>query len=116
MTGDAGNNPTRTTRHHTRDHAGDICIILSGELDMSAVPALADLLAAEVARANLSAVVADLQGVTFVDSIAISALLSAHHAATTVGRGFTITNVRGHVRRVLGATGVLATLSTDEAT
>jgi anti-sigma B factor antagonist len=67
--------------------AGDeITIVLGGELDMCAAPALRDALK-RATKARVKNVIVDLTDATFVDSTAIGALLAASkHARESGGR------------------------------
>jgi len=102
--------------HHWRhriDRDGDICIVtLSGEIDMAAGEVIAQLLAQEI-NTTASTVRVDLEAVTFIDSCAIGVLVEAYRTARATGRHFIVTAARGHVRKVLGVTGVLTALSPD---
>lgn len=55
----------------------------------------------------------DLAAVTFIDSTVISALVTAHHAATAAGGALTLLNPGGQVQRVLTVTGILPLLGPD---
>jgi anti-anti-sigma factor len=57
------------------------------------------------------AFVVDLADVTFLDSVGIVALVTAHKKAAAAGQTLTVVNPRGVVRRVLDLTGVFPMLS-----
>ena len=102
----------RPVWHHRSHHDQDRYVVaLHGELDMSVVDDLHELLTATTAHAPLIEV--DLAAVTFIDSTVISTLISAHHSATAAGARLGVTNSTGHVHRVLDITGVLPTLTTE---
>ncbi|GAA0798682.1 STAS domain-containing protein [Spirilliplanes yamanashiensis] len=90
-------------------------VALSGELDMTADPALTALLTAELDHPGTEEVRADLHAVTFIDSWTISTLVRTYRAAHAGGRRFVVTQPHGHVRRVLDVAGVLATLTAPPA-
>ena len=97
---------------HSVSRVGATCTVtLSGELDMSICDDLVHVLVDEVHRPGVSCVQADLDGVHFIDSSAINALIGAYRCARSSGRRFTVTRAHDHVRRVLDVTGVLPTLS-----
>lgn len=91
-------------------------ITLSGELDISGSDQLTQVLVEEVNRDGVVAVQADLTGVRFIDSTAITALVHAYRAAHEHGGSFTVTGAHGHVRRVLGVSGVLPALTEQPGT
>ncbi|MFG1607970.1 STAS domain-containing protein [Actinoplanes sp. NPDC049265] len=95
--------------------AGQSCIaFLKGELDMVAAKALRDLLITELDTQETTTVVADLADVTFLDSAALGALISAYQHADNTGRRFAVRNPTRAVRRILEITGVLEFLSLPE--
>ena len=96
--------------HHSSHDEGRYIVALRGELDMSVVDDLHDVLTDTIGRAPLIDV--DLAAVTFIDSTVISTLITAHRTATAAGARLGVSNATGHVHRVLDMTGVLPTLST----
>ena len=61
------------------EQQGSTALRLYGELDMAATPALRSVLH-EVQHGERSEVVIDLRGLTFLDSMGLSALIEAHEA------------------------------------
>jgi anti-anti-sigma factor len=100
---------------HAVTQVGETCTVaLAGELDVSGKAALAELLIAAVRSPGTTAVVVNLGRVDFIDSSAISALLSSLDAAEALGRRFTVVQLRPHVRRVLDISGLLPLLSGED--
>ena len=82
-----------------------IDVVLAGELDMAAALRLEPELERLLAAAGVRALVLDLDGVGFVDSTGLGALLSIKDRATQLGIGFQIASASESVRRVLELTG-----------
>ena len=102
---------------HTVTQIGDTRIVaLSGELDASGKAALIEVLLAAVRSPGTAAVEVHLGRVDFIDSSAISALLSALDAAEAAGCRFTLVRLRPHVRRVLDIAGLLPLLTGEDTT
>ena len=86
----------------------------SGELDMSTVPELVDnLLTAE--SDDVSAILVDLRGVTFMDSTGLKAFLDAAKRSEGNGHRLAFVGVRPEVRRIFELTGTDSVLDPDEA-
>lgn len=97
---------------HTIADIGDTrTVALAGELDMSGADELSNILTEAIERPGATAVRIDLAGVDFLDSSAMHALIQAHQAAESCGRGFAIVRVPVHVRKVLEIAGLLVLLS-----
>jgi anti-sigma B factor antagonist len=90
--------------------ADTITVTVRGEIDLATVDQLATEIAAAV-RADATGVIVDLDGVTFLDSSGIGALLAGRKAADESGKSFHVTGANGIVREVLDLTGVWAHLS-----
>jgi anti-sigma B factor antagonist len=102
--------------NHAVGQVGDICTVaLFGELDTDGFEELAGILADAVGRPGVATVRVDLDGLDFVDSAGIRALLTAYHHADMCGRSFTVTRARGTVRRVLEIAGLLHILCAEPA-
>jgi anti-sigma B factor antagonist len=84
-----------------------VCITVRGELDMSAAPDLSDAVAR--ARDAASTVVLDLTSVTFLDSSAIGALVTAGREVREGGGRLQIGPRSDIVARVLEITGLAET-------
>ncbi len=87
------------------DGGGDgvAMIRLRGEADLHAVPSLRDVLRAALA-AEPTALVVDLTGVTFIDSMMLGALLSATRRARENATVLRIAADHPHVRRIFEVT------------
>lgn len=87
----------------TRDDEAAV-LWLRGDIDLrvrdQVASAAVDLLAEE------KVVIADLSGVTFLDSSGLSALIKARKVATGLGRQFTVRSASPPVARVLTVTGL----------
>ncbi|GGQ84722.1 hypothetical protein GCM10010166_63670 [Couchioplanes caeruleus subsp. azureus] len=102
-------NTRSTWQYRIRADAGHRIVALSGEIDMTGVGRLQELLHEAIDSAE--AVTVDLVDVGFIDSTVISALVAAHNTAKRIGRRFTVINPAPPVRRVLQITGVLDNLT-----
>ncbi len=92
------------------DDGGIRVICAVGDLDLSTTAAFEEEIAAAVAT-DVSAVVVDMSGVSFLDSAGINALLKGRRAADENGRVFRVEKPSGLVREVLLMTGVWPLLS-----
>lgn len=97
----------------TGEHRGQAAHLrLFGEIDMAAVPVLERSLRAAESNGN-SAIVVDLERVTFIDASGLRAFLGAAKRAGRSGRTFTITRAPAVVQRVLQITGTTHLLAAD---
>ncbi|MEO3779478.1 STAS domain-containing protein [Micromonospora sp. B11E3] len=94
-------------------HPDRAVVTLSGELGLTAVDRLRDLLT-NTLRAN-PVIDVDLARVSFLDATILSVLVTAHQDATAASGTLNLINPTGHVRRVLTVTGVLPLLEPDDA-
>lgn len=85
---------------------------LFGEIDMATVPLLEQWLQAAESNGN-TAIVVDLERVTFIDAGGLRAFLGAAKRASRGGRTFAITRVPALVLRVLRITGTTHLLAAD---
>ncbi|MGC9669639.1 STAS domain-containing protein [Planosporangium sp. 12N6] len=92
------------------NNAGEVTVTLAGNADLATVDALRAALA-DATAGRPARITVDLLGLTFIDSISISALIVARRAAQTQGIVFTAIQPRGYVRKALTLTGVLDTLT-----
>ncbi|MEV0724290.1 STAS domain-containing protein [Micromonospora purpureochromogenes] len=90
---------------------GRTLVSLSGEIDLSGIERLREVLRDPGSRTGVVEV--DLARVTFIDSSVIGVLIKARSDAAAAGGCLRVVNPTGHVRRVLHVTGVLP-LVTDE--
>ena len=77
--------PTRIDVRAATSSSGTV-VCVSGEVDSTTAPGLRNCLLEVVARPGSAPIEVDLQGVTFLDSAGLSALATAHRAATAAGR------------------------------
>ncbi|WP_319459596.1 STAS domain-containing protein [Micromonospora sp. RTP1Z1] len=100
-------------RHRIRVEPEATVVVLDGEIDVNGAAALLNLLGATIDSADRVHV--DLHAVDFIDSTAISALITARHTAIGAGKHFGVVNSTGNVARTLRITGVLDVLSPPRA-
>ncbi|MFC7795364.1 STAS domain-containing protein [Streptomyces cinereoruber] len=81
-------------------------VTLHGEIDHTAMDLLADVLVPQDDTAPPPRIVADMTGVTFMDSSGINAFLHAHQHLTAQQGWLRIAGAQEAVQRVLGLTGV----------
>ena len=81
-------------------------ITLEGEIDMAAAPELRAGLLSLVDDASSRAVILDLDGVTFMDSSGVGAVLSAYRKLRLQQRPLLVANAQPIVARVLDITNV----------
>jgi anti-sigma B factor antagonist len=94
----------RITKHHS---GSTVRFGLYGELDIATIGEARDAIMAALHEHALSAIVLDLQQVTFIDSTAIGQLVACHKAAAVCGATLILENVAPLPRRQLWATGLL---------
>ncbi|MEU8821531.1 STAS domain-containing protein [Actinoplanes sp. NPDC048796] len=87
-------------------HGSVSTVTLSGELDLVAAGHLRLLLVEQLDQPGTTGVTADLKAVTFVDSAALGAFISAYQHAAAVNRRFFLAEPARPVRRVLEISGV----------
>jgi anti-sigma B factor antagonist len=86
---------------------GGVCVIvLTGEADVYAAPELATRLDECCASPALEQVVVDLGRATFLDSVALSVLISAHRRLKERGLGLKVACGDSNIRRLLAITGL----------
>jgi len=87
--------------------AGEIRLLVSGEVDLEAAPLLLDsILCAGLAHDPGHRVVVDLQSVTFIDSSGLSALVEANNRLAGQEQVLVLGNLSDRVRRILSVTGL----------
>jgi anti-sigma B factor antagonist len=69
--------------------SGATHVLLAGEIDISACPAIGRAIRRALDMATESVVI-DLDAVTFIDSCGLGALVAGYHEAVADGRGFSI--------------------------
>jgi len=68
-----------TTINSDHATADELCVILSGDLDLRTRRAVEDSIAGQLSRREYQAVVLDLSGVTYVDSAGLELIVGIHH-------------------------------------
>ena len=94
--------------------ADRVIVEVRGELDAATGPTLSDAVSA-LTRHGLAGVVIDLEGVTFVDSRGLSALLDSHREATERDTTLRVVNLQPPVAKLFRITGVDAVLLDGQA-
>jgi anti-sigma B factor antagonist len=84
---------------------GRAVVVLSGELDIAAVPAIRDAFADAIGRTRVG-VIADLSGVAFIDASALGALVGAANRARHLRGGLNLAGVPDHMSKLLGIVGL----------
>jgi anti-anti-sigma factor len=79
-------------------------VVLTGECDLSARDELVSTL--DTALAQGGTVLVDLEGLTFLDSSGLNALINAHRTAVAAGRRVYVVNPNRIVATVLEITGI----------
>ena len=93
--------------------SGTVTVAISGELDLSVVDELRNVLAGAGQRGGCRTVQVDLARVSFLDSTTIGALIGGQNEARRAGRHLKIMHPTDPVRRVLTVAGVLDVLTGD---
>jgi anti-sigma B factor antagonist len=96
----------------TGGSADEVTIILGGELDLRAAPALRDALARAI-EARVKHVIADLTDATFVDSTAVGALLAASAQIRDSGARLTLICTNKNVLRTVEIAGLHRHIATE---
>jgi anti-sigma B factor antagonist len=83
-----------------------VTVTLHGDVDLSATGRLRATLQGVARDKAVKHIVADLAGVTFLDSTALGVLVATHTAAQRRGASFVVTNPGSMVTMVLTVTGL----------
>jgi anti-anti-sigma factor len=94
---------------------GTVVVDVRGELDLASTAALRDELSARVIAMRPPRVVVDLGLVTFMDSMALNALLSVQRNARRVGASLRVVNPSPFVAQLLATAGVADALGYGQA-
>lgn len=92
-----------------------VVVAVYGEIDISVHDKLLDVLQSAVKIADVTKVVVDLSGTSFLDSGGIGVLVQGRQAADLLGIEYLVTGVTGMVHRVLEVTGVLTLLTHQQS-
>ncbi|MBW8483795.1 STAS domain-containing protein [Actinomadura parmotrematis] len=93
--------------------AGRVRVALTGELDDETAVLLTAWLAAAVPAARAGAVVLDLSGVTFCDSMGLRAIILVWKRLHGAGGSLTAVGMAGQVRDLLDRTGLAGHITAD---
>jgi anti-anti-sigma factor len=94
------------------ERAGEgLSVRLAGELDLSTVDELDQVLTAAIGQPGTATVEVDLDEVSYIDSTSIGALVAGFRTANQAGRVLHVSHPRGVVREVLDVVGVLTPLT-----
>jgi anti-sigma B factor antagonist len=88
------------------DADGLIMAALDGELDVDSADTVRDNLAEAAGRPECRFLQVDVSGLTFIDSYALGALVSARNSALGAGATLTLTNPSPPVRKAIDVTGL----------
>jgi anti-sigma B factor antagonist len=88
------------------DGHGQICLVVTGQIDISNVDRLREALTGILAEPDLTELVLDFGALEFIDSSGVGALVRAKQEADSRGANVTVTNAHGPVERVLTVLGV----------
>jgi len=88
------------------DDDGLVIAVLSGELDLDRADAVRDSLAEASASHRCRYLNVDVGDVSFIDSYALGALVSARNTAASNGVSLTLTNPSQPVRKAVQVTGL----------
>jgi anti-anti-sigma factor len=88
------------------DDAGVINAALDGELDVDSADTVRDNLAEAARRPECKALEVDVSRLTFIDSYALGALVSARNSALGAGVPLRLTNPSPPVRKAIDVTGL----------
>jgi anti-anti-sigma factor len=100
-----------TNRCDVRFADGKAIVTPAGDVDLEMISCLRDALAIALTRYGVAVVVVDLDRVTYLDTSAISLLMTAHRAARRNQTRLVLTRVGPLARLVLELTGTWEALS-----
>jgi anti-sigma B factor antagonist len=84
---------------------GRVVVVLSGELDIAAVPVIREAFADAIGRAP-TGVVGDLSRVSFIDACGLGALVGAANGASHLPGGLTLSGIPDHMHKLLRIAGL----------
>ena len=92
-----------------------VVVRVCGDLDAETVPELRDTLTELIDRQGVVSLVVDLQGLTFIDSSGIYALVQALKHAQLRGADLTLTGVSAGAHKVLDICGLTGVFDANDA-
>lgn len=95
------------------DRPGAATLLLTGELDLASTGSFEQRVD-ELLAAGIDQLVVDLSALTFCDSVGLSGLVRAKNRCEQRGGSLGVSGSRGQVAQVLGISGLLGTLATDD--
>lgn len=98
-------NEPRPLEVRIEEHGSVTVVALSGELDLTSAPRV-EAAFEQVADGPATALIVDVQGLSFMDSTGIRTLLNAKRRADADGHSLAILNGSGPAHRILGLSGV----------
>ena len=96
---------TLTVSMHRRD-GGILCLIATGEVDLATADVLQQEIVAGLDADDVSGIVVDLTGVTFLDSCGIRVLVKGRRSAEERAKSYLVDAPHGVARRILDISGV----------
>jgi anti-anti-sigma factor len=91
----------------------EVAVTLAGELDLETTPDF-DRQLADIDTAQVTRLLIDLGGVTFMDSTGLSSIIRAHHFAETNGHALVVRRGSNQVQRLFELTGVHERLAFED--
>ncbi len=89
---------------------GVLRLAISGEVDLSTCDVLGASIRDAVTDGHVAELVVDLDGVTFLDSTGVAALVDGHNLAAEQGVAYVVTDANKLIHDVLDTSGVLPVL------
>jgi anti-anti-sigma factor len=90
----------------SNDGYGRVRLAVAGEIDISNLDRLREVVTAILAEPHLTGLLLDFAPLDFIDSSGVEVLMQAKQLADRRGAGFALINARGKVQRVLAILGV----------
>lgn len=95
------------------DRPGAATLVLSGELDLASTSSFEQRVD-ELLAAGTDQLVIDLSALTFCDSVGLNGLVRAKNRCEQRGGSLRVAGTRGQVAHVIGISGLLGALASDE--
>lgn len=94
--------------------AQTVTLRIAGDIDLASVSALTEFAEAELGRADCTAVVLDISGVSFIDSTGLSALLRVHSRGEELNKPVRLRDPSESVRYLMLITGTTEFFTIEE--